>query len=141
MGSGKGEIAIVDLVNVGIVQRIKPTLPRLKIQSLHFISHFVFVAIVNEGRDHTHVYHYSTESNNSEEAKWNRDWVYRISHRSICASLFEFEFSWLMRLGKRISYLFLERMQVRLEFMNILRFLFSNKFDSKSLLSVVYAYL
>ncbi|KAK8825717.1 hypothetical protein WA577_000887 [Blastocystis sp. JDR] len=69
VGSEKGEIAIIELSSMGVTQRIQPTLPRAKVRTLLFTSATVLLALMNEGRVHSHVFFLSPESDASD-VKW-----------------------------------------------------------------------
>ncbi|OAO16611.1 hypothetical protein AV274_1662 [Blastocystis sp. ATCC 50177/Nand II] len=69
VGSEKGEIAIIELSSMGVTQRIQPTLPRTKVRTLLFTSATVLLALMNEGRVHSHVFFLSPESDASD-VKW-----------------------------------------------------------------------
>ena len=91
MGSEKGELAILDLTTMGVIQRIPSTLPRMCIQGVVFPSQDIFLVIATEGRDHTHVYKFVlAEKEKGKDNKWERVSMKRLKDRVVCTVNFEY---------------------------------------------------
>lgn len=88
MGSEKGEIAIIELSSMGVTQRIQPTLPRAKVRTLLFTSATVLLALMNEGRVHSHVFFLSPESDASD-VKWKV--TRKVAFKNLTLSCMHFE--------------------------------------------------
>lgn len=91
MGSEKGEIAIIELSSMGVTQRIQPTLPRAKVRTLLFTSATVLLALMNEGRVHSHVFFLSPESDASDasDVKWQV--TRKVAFKNLTLSCMHFE--------------------------------------------------
>ena len=91
MGSKKGELAILDMTTMGVIQRIPPSIARLCIQHVIFPNQNTFLVIATEGRDHTHVYKYviAEKEEKEQDNKWERVSMKRIKNCVVCTVNFE----------------------------------------------------
>ena len=89
MGSQKGEIAMIELSTMGIVQRIPSPSPRTKVRSLLFPSSTVLLALMNEGGVNSRMYFFVPEADASS-VKWKVDHSVAFKNHTFCCMHFKY---------------------------------------------------
>lgn len=73
---------------MGVTQRIQSSIPRAKVRTLMFTSATVLLALINEGRVHSHVLFLSPESETSD-IKWKM--IRNVTFKNLTLSCMHFE--------------------------------------------------